>query len=47
MGLILSLYAPIEAQFGDLAPLLILGGLGLILILVVLPFLLTKKADGF
>ena len=47
MGLLASLYAPLQSQFGPLAPLMILGGLGLILILSVLPFLLTKKQDGF
>lgn len=47
MGLLTSLYAAFDAQFGELAPLMIVGGLGLILILAVLPFLLTKKEDGF
>lgn len=47
MGLFASLYAPLQAQFGPLAPLMVIGGLGLILILAVLPFLLTKKEDGF
>lgn len=47
MGLLTSLNALMEAQFGELAPLMIIGALGLILILAVLPFLLTQKEDGF
>lgn len=47
MGLLTSLSALLYAQFGELAPLMIIGGVGLILILAVLPFLLTKKEDGF
>lgn len=47
MGLFASLYAPLQSQFGQLAPLMILGGVGLILILSVLPFLLMKKEDRY
>ncbi len=47
MGLLTSLYAPLQSQFGQLAPLMILGGVGLILILSVLPFLLMKKEDRY
>jgi tight adherence protein C len=47
MGLFTSLYAPLQSQFGPLAPLMVIGGLGLVLILAVLPFLLIKKEDGF
>lgn len=47
MGLLASLFALFERQFGELAPYMIIGGLGLLLILVVLPFLLIKKEDGF
>lgn len=47
MGPIISIYAALQAQFGDLAPVMVLGGLGLILILAVLPFLLRKNVDGF
>ncbi len=47
MGFLDALYAPIQAQFGELAPLMLLGGLGLLLIIVVMPMILTKKEDGF
>jgi tight adherence protein C len=47
MGLFQSLYGAIEGQFGALTPLLLLGAVGLILIMGVLPFLLVKPADAF
>ncbi|WP_434613243.1 type II secretion system F family protein [Tabrizicola sp. M-4] len=37
----------IVAKMGDLGPLLVLGGLGLLLILVTLPFLLKKEPEPF
>ncbi len=47
MGMFYSFYAMIEAQFGALAPLMLLGGGGLLLIMAVLPFLLIKPAEPF
>lgn len=47
MALFQTLYAMIEAQFGALTPLMLLGGGGLLLIMAVLPFLLMKPAEPF
>ncbi len=41
------IYNMLYAQFGALTPLMIVGGLGLILIVSVLPFLLIKPAEPF
>lgn len=46
-----SIYDGVNAflveQFGDLGPLIAVGGLGLLLVLVTLPSLLTKRKDPF
>ncbi len=47
MSAITNLYALIEAQFGALTPLMLLGGAGLVLIMSVLPFMLVKPAEPF
>ena len=47
MALFQSFYASLEGQFGALTPLMIIGALGLVLIMAVLPFLLIKPAEPF
>ena len=47
MELITNINASLVASFGPLGPLLLLGGLGLVLIIAVLPFLLKKPAEPF
>lgn len=47
MGLFSSFYDAIYAQFGALTPLMLLGGLGLAMIMAVLPMLLIKPAEPF
>jgi tight adherence protein C len=42
-----ALDAWLNAQFGELAPMVLVGGAGLLLILSSLPFLLKKPADPF
>lgn len=47
MSLFTNLYAMIEGQFGALTPLMLLGAVGMVLIMAVLPFLLVKTAEPF
>ncbi len=47
MTLFQSLYGALESQFGALSPLMLLGGVGLVLIMIVLPMLLIKPAEPF
>lgn len=47
MALFQNIYAMIESQFGALTPLMLLGGAGLTVVMLVLPFLLVKPADAF
>jgi len=47
MELITNLNASLVASFGPLGPLLLLGGLGLVLIIAVIPILLKKPAEPF
>ncbi|MDZ7906469.1 MAG: type II secretion system F family protein [Cypionkella sp.] len=47
MALFDTFYAMIEAQFGALTPLMLLGGAGLIVVMLVLPILLVKPQDAF
>jgi tight adherence protein C len=42
-----NLYAMLETQFGALTPLMLIGAVGLILIMSVLPFLLVKQSEPF
>ena len=47
MGFLDSINASVIGWFGPLGPLLMLGGLGLVLIISVIPFLLKKPAEPF
>ena len=47
MGLFHSFYSALESHFGGLTPLMLIGGLGLVLIMLVLPMLLIKPAEPF
>lgn len=47
MSIFTNIYAMLETQFGALTPLMIVGGIGMILIMSVLPFLLIKPAEPF
>jgi len=47
MPIFSDIYAMIYGQFGDLTPLLLVGGVGLIAIMAAVPFLLVKPAEPF
>lgn len=47
MSILQNPYAMLESQFGALTPLMLIGAVGLIMIMSVLPFLLVKKAEPF
>ncbi len=47
MSLFSSMIAFLEAQFGPLGPVLLLGGAGLVMVMAVLPFLLVKPIEPF